>query len=117
MFLVCGDVTIRILSACRHASLKLKGIVVARMSPKCSINNINIVAKFYESPYLIYKKEQYRSSIYSKMINIYILSVYSPFSDRVGLPLHNIHNPSPFTSIMDVFFVDLKFGHIHFYTL
>ena len=30
----------------------------------------------------------------------YILSVYSPFSDRVGLPLHNIHNPSPFTSII-----------------
>ena len=29
-----------------------------------------------------------------------ILSVYSPFSDRVGLPLHNIHIPSPFTSIM-----------------
>ena len=48
---------------------------------------------------------------------IYILSAYSPFSDRFGLPLHNIHNPSPFTSIMDIFFVDLKFGHIHFYTL
>ena len=48
---------------------------------------------------------------------VYILSVYSPFSDRVGLPLHNIHIPSPFTSIMDIFFVDLKFGHIHFYTL
>ena len=48
---------------------------------------------------------------------VYILSVYSPFSDRIGLPLHNIHNPSPFTSIMDIFFVDLKFGHIHFYTL
>ena len=29
----------------------------------------------------------------------YILSVYSPFSDRVGLPLHNIHIPSPITSI------------------
>ena len=25
--------------------------------------------------------------------NMYILSVYSPFSDRVGLPLDNIHNP------------------------
>ena len=47
----------------------------------------------------------------------YILSVYSPFSDRVGLPLHNIHIPSPFTSIMDIFFVNLKFDHIHFYTL
>ena len=31
---------------------------------------------------------------------IYILSVYSPFSDRVGLPLHNIH--SPFLSVMDI---------------
>ena len=45
----------------------------------------------------------------------YILSVYSSLSYRVGLPLHNI--PSPFTSIMDIFFVDLKFGHIRFYTL
>ena len=35
-------------------------------------------------------------------VNIYILSVYSPFFDRVGLPLHNIHIPSPFTSIMDI---------------
>ena len=42
-------------------------------------------------------------------LRIYILSVYSPFSDRVGLPLHNIHIPSPFTSIMDIFFVDLCF--------
>ena len=54
---------------------------------------------------------------YIVQINRYILSVYSPFSDRIGLPLHNIHDPSPFTSIMDIFFVDLKFGHIHFYTL
>ena len=68
MFHVCVDVTTRIFSACGHASLKLRGIVIARMSPKCSINNINIVAKFYETPYLIYKKEQYRSLIYSKMI-------------------------------------------------
>ena len=29
-------------------------------------------------------------------IYIYILSVYSPFSDRVGFTLHNIHIPSPF---------------------
>ena len=68
MFLVCVDVTTRIFSTCGHASLKLRGIVIARMSPKCSINNINIVAKFYETLYLIYKQEQYRSSIYSKMI-------------------------------------------------
>ena len=32
------------------------------------------------------------------IIYIYILSVYSLFSDRVGLTLHNIHIPSPFTS-------------------
>ena len=50
-------------------------------------------------------------------IQIYILSVYSPFSDRVGHPLHNIHIPSPFPFIMDIFFVDLKVGHIRFYTL
>ena len=48
---------------------------------------------------------------------LYILSAYSLFSDRVGLPLHNLHIPSPFTSIMDIFFVDLKFGHVRFYTL
>ena len=47
--------------------------------------------------------------------HIYILSVYSPFSDRVGLPLYNIL--SQFISVMDIFFVDLKFCHIHFYTL
>ena len=41
----------------------------------------------------------------SSKIDIYILSVYSPFSNRVALPLHNI------------FFVDLNFCHIHFYTL
>ena len=69
MFLVCGDMTTRIFSACRHASLKLRGIVIARMSPSCSINNINRVAKFSETPYLIYKKEQYRSSIYSKLLS------------------------------------------------
>ena len=68
MFLVGWGLTTRIFSACGHASLKLRGIVIARMSPKCSINNINIAARFYETPYLIYKKEQYRSSIYSKMI-------------------------------------------------
>ena len=68
IFLVCGDVTRCIFSACRHASLKLRGIGTSRMSPSCSISNINRVAKFYETPYLIYKKEQYRSSIYSKMI-------------------------------------------------
>ena len=42
--------------------------------------------------------------------NITLLSVYCPFSDRVGLSLHNI--PSPFLSVIDIFFVNLKFGHI-----
>ena len=45
-----------------------------------------------------------------KMTYISILSVHGPFSDRVGLPLHNIL--SPFLSVMDIFFVDLKFCHI-----
>ena len=36
-----------------------------------------------------------------------ILSVYSPFSNRVGLPHHNIL--SPFIPVMDIFAVDLKF--------
>ena len=50
-----------------------------------------------------------------RYIDVYILSVYCPFSDRVGLPLHNIL--SPFLSVMAILFVDLKFCHIHFYTL
>ena len=41
-------------------------------------------------------------------VPILLLSVYSPLSDWVGLPLHNI--PSPFLSVMDIFFVDqIKF--------
>ena len=67
MFLVCGDVSACI-SACRHTSLKLRRIVITRMSPSCSINNNNRVAKLSETLYHIYKKEQYRSSFYSKMI-------------------------------------------------
>ena len=43
------------------------------------------------------------------------LYIIGPFSVRVGLPLHNIL--SPLLSIMDIFFVDLKFCHIRFYTL
>ena len=39
------------------------------------------------------------------LIYIYILSVYSTFSDRVGLPLHNTQIPSPFTSIMPYYFL------------
>ena len=41
-----------------------------------------------------------------------LLSVYSPFSDRVGFPLHNII--SQFFSVMDILSVDLQFCHIHF---
>ena len=40
--------------------------------------------------------------------------VYSPFSDRVELPLHNIL--SQCIPVIDVF-VDLKFCHVRFYTL
>ena len=58
-------------------------------------------------------------SIYNHMHNVttihgLLLSVKSPFSDRVGLPLHNI--PYPFLSVMDIFSVDLKFCHVRFYT-
>ena len=47
--------------------------------------------------------------------SLLLLSVYSPFSDRAGLPLHNI--PSPFLSVTDIFFVNPKFYHIRLYTL
>ena len=49
-----------------------------------------------------------------KLLLILLFSGYSQFSDRVGLPLHNIL--SPFLLVMHIS-VDLKFGHIHFYTL
>ena len=49
------------------------------------------------------------------IIIILLLSVYGAFSDRVGLPLRNI--PYQFLSGMGIFFVDLKFFHIRFYTL
>ena len=75
---------------------------------------LNIICFYiYSYPPPSFNSEKY-NTLY---IYIYILSVYSPFSDRVGLPLHNIHIPSPFTSIMDIFFADLKFGYIRFYTL
>ena len=45
---------------------------------------------------------------------ILLVSVYSPFSDRVGLPLHNIL--FQFLSVMDIFFVDLS-SVISAYTL
>ena len=78
-----------------------------------------ILAKMWKedvlwTPFTEYPRQKLKID---KEIYIYILSVYSPFSDRVGLPLHNIHIPFPFTFIMDIFFVDLKSGHIHFYTL
>ena len=49
----------------------------------------------------------------SSMTYIYYWFI-SPFSDRVGLPLHNIL--SPFIPVMNIS-VDLKFCHVHFYTL
>ena len=39
---------------------------------------------------------------------IILFSVYGPFSDRVGLPLHNI--PSPFHPIMDVL-IDYRWSY------
>ena len=55
------------------------------------------------------------SSLYRQTFRIYILSVYNPFSDRVGLPLRNIRTPS--LPVMDMFSVDLKFCHVRLYTL
>ena len=51
------------------------------------------------------------SSTYKVSLGIYILSVYSPFSDRGELPLHDI------LSAVEFFSVDLKFCHIRFNTL
>ena len=48
MFLVCGDVSICIFSTFRNASYKLRIIIITRMTPSCSINNINRIAKFSE---------------------------------------------------------------------
>ena len=55
-------------------------------------------------------------SVFSTMCSELLISadLYSPFSDSVGLPLHNIL--SPFLSVMDIFFIYLKFCHIRFYT-
>ena len=44
-----------------------------------------------------------------------MIILYIPFSDKVGLPLHNII--SPFLPVMDILSVDLKFCHIIFYSL
>ena len=41
--------------------------------------------------------------------------VFSPFSDRVELPLYNVL--SPCLHVMDIFSVDLKFCHIRFNTI
>ena len=43
---------------------------------------------------------------------IYILSVYSPFSDRVGLPLHNTHFPGVLMKSIGATFFD----RMHFLT-
>ena len=78
----------------------------------------NMINSDHDVRNMINPDHDVRNMIDSDHIYIYIItSVYSPFSDRVGLPLHNIHIPSPLSSIMDIFFVDLKFGHIRFYTL
>ena len=62
------------------------------MSPSCSINNINIVAKFYETPYLIYKKEQYRSSICSKTIKYLKTQTLTYFIGSNPINSNNYHS-------------------------
>ena len=58
----------------------------------CKTVPLGIINKIYFSRDLIY-------------IYIYILSVYSPFSDRVGLPLHYIHIASPFRLYNIIYFI------------
>ena len=53
--------------------------------------------------------------LYKYILDTFVPSVYSPFSDRVGLSLHNIL--SPFLPAKDIFFIDIKFSHIHVNTL
>ena len=96
-----------------HTDVKQAHIPNGKMHRNCRFISFHIVCKITQRNN-IRRANTCDPGLY---IYIYLLSVYSPFSDRVGLPLHNIHNPSPFTSIMDIFFVDLTFGHIHFYTL
>ena len=57
-------------------------------------------------------KMYFNTSVLINLYIIYILLVYSPFSDRVGLPLHNIHIPSPFTSVMDILYNTFVFPYV-----
>ena len=41
---------------------------------------------------------------YYKQLVLLLLSVYSPFSDRVGLPLHNIPSPPVACQFTSVYF-------------
>ena len=52
------------------------------------------------------RKKLFSVDDYTGMI---ILSVYSPFSNRVEVPLHNIHIPSPFSDHINKMRVSIKF--------
>ena len=70
----------------------------------------NIVKSLIDQVSVVTKVKEVYNYIY-----IYILSVYSPFSNRVGLPLHK--SLSQFLPVIDIFYVDLKFSHVRFCTL
>ena len=69
------------------------------------LRDIKFLHRLLQSPNYIIKQCIMNASSNANTLIGYILSVYSPFSDRVGLPLHNI--PSPLLSVIDIFFVDL----------
>ena len=73
MFLVCGDVSTCIFSACWHASHKLRRIGIIRMSPSCSINNNNRVAKFSETLIIewLHLRHNYQKDPYARTFGRY----------------------------------------------
>ena len=83
-----------------------------------SRNRVLCVENLFPEPFVCYRDfERNKNTIFlaSFLQYKYQRIVYSPFSDRVGLSLHNIL--SPFLPLIDIFSVDLKFCHVHFYTL
>ena len=85
---------------------------------KCVIN-FNFLFIFTTKIYIVFS-DKIRTIwkirlLYTHSLYAYVLSVYSPFYDRVGLLLHN--TISPFLPDMDIFSVDYNFCHVRFYTL
>ena len=95
-----------------YVSCKLRMIVITRMSPSCSINNNNRVTKLSETLYLIYKKEQYRSSIYSKMIKYLKTQTLTYLIGGNPLNCYNYHSISlcifMYTVVINILLIAIK---------